>query len=238
MKPFVIIGILLAVVLGTGLLTNSLEDATGVRTLIAAWLTLFIFSFLYGDNPAYKFAEHLYVGIAAGYGAAILFWDTWLPNWYEPLFAPKDGVHDYWLIIPGALGILFFCRFFPKADFMIRWPLAFLVGGYAGAKLTGHAHSDLVIQAGKTMMDVGAAGKMGFWPLLSTIVIVVGVISTLVYFFFSKPHTGVLGATARLGIIFLMVAFGASFGYTVMGRISLLIGRLYFLFNNWLGWIT
>jgi hypothetical protein len=42
----------------------------------------------------------------------------------------------------------------------------------------------------------------------------------------------------RLGIIFIMVAFGASFGYTVMGRISLLLGRIYFLFNQWLPTIT
>jgi hypothetical protein len=30
---------------------------------------------------------------------------------------------------------------------------------------------------------------------------------------------------ARVGIYFLMVSFGAAFGYTVMARMSLLIGR-------------
>jgi hypothetical protein len=40
---------------------------------------------------------------------------------------------------------------------------------------------------------------------------------------------------ANLGIIFLMLGFGASFGYTVMSRISLLIGRMQFLLGDWLG---
>ncbi len=61
-----------------------------------------------------------------------------------------------------------------------------------------------------------------------------GVVSALVYFYFSKEHKGVLGSTARLGIWFLMVSFGAAFGYTVMARISLLIGRMEFLIDGWL----
>jgi len=56
----------------------------------------------------------------------------------------------------------------------------------------------------------------------------------LIYFFFSKEHKGALGGVAKLGIWFLMVAFGASFGYTVMGRVSLLIGRMTFMLRDWL----
>ena len=46
--------------------------------IIGAWivvlLTLCIGSFLYDDNPFYKAAEHLYVGISAGYTLVIAFW--------------------------------------------------------------------------------------------------------------------------------------------------------------------
>jgi len=59
-------------------------------------------------------------------------------------------------------------------------------------------------------------------------------VSALVYFYFSKEHTGVVGGVARLGIWFLMVSFGAAFGFTVMARISLLIGRMEFLINDWI----
>jgi hypothetical protein len=54
----------------------------------------------------------------------------------------------------------------------------------------------------------------------------VGVVSGLFYFFFSVEHKGVFGKVSRVGIYFLMITFGASFGFAVMGRISLLIGRL------------
>ena len=56
-------------------------------------------------------------------------------------------------------------------------------------------------------------------------------ISSLVYFFFSKEHKGTVGAISKIGIYFLMIKFGASFGFAVMGRISLLIGRFEDLIN-------
>jgi hypothetical protein len=69
---------------------------------------------------------------------------------------------------------------------------------------------------------------------LNNILLTVGVITGLIYFFFSKEHKGALGVGSKIGIWFLMISFGASFGYTVMSRMSLLIGRVYFLMGNWL----
>ena len=56
-------------------------------------------------------------------------------------------------------------------------------------------------------------------------ILLLGTIAALVYFFFSKKHEGAIGKIGKVGIYFLMVSFGASFGFTVIGRISLLIGR-------------
>ncbi len=79
-----------------------------------------------------------------------------------------------------------------------------------------------------------ASGVIGFasWFVLSlisnsgvvsltNILLVFGLLGTLAYFFFSMKHIGALGGLARVGIVFLMVGFGASFGYTVMSRVSL-----------------
>jgi hypothetical protein len=71
--------------------------------------------------------------------------------------------------------------------------------------------------------------------LINNWLLVVGLLTTLTFFFFSKEHKGALGGTAKIGIYFLMVSFGASYGYTVMARISLLIGRVMFLLRDWLG---
>ncbi|MFM7260265.1 MAG: hypothetical protein ACKO3W_06635, partial [bacterium] len=69
---------------------------------------------------------------------------------------------------------------------------------------------------------------------LAAILGLIGVVTVLVYFFFSLEHKGVVGKTARVGVWFLMITFGAAFGFTVMGRITLLIGRFDFLFADWL----
>ena len=45
--------------------------ATSLANTIGIWMgvffTLAILSFLYKDNPIYKFAEYVYVGLSAGY---------------------------------------------------------------------------------------------------------------------------------------------------------------------------
>ncbi|RKX25668.1 MAG: hypothetical protein DRP45_05350 [Candidatus Zixiibacteriota bacterium] len=93
--------------------------------------------------------------------------------------------------------------------------------------------------------DPGDAQEVGSYDLqftverrsimfLLTAIVIIGVIATLIYFYFSKPHTGALGVTAKVGIWFIMISFGAHFGYTVMGRVSLLIGRVQFLVEEWI----
>ena len=83
----------------------------------------------------------------------------------------------------------------------------------------------------------GAAEVGGITPAviicLTQLFLLVGVFSTVVFFFFSLEHKGVVGKISRIGVLFIMVSFGAAFGYTVMGRISLLIGRFQFLIYDW-----
>jgi len=50
---------------------TSLVDLTG--TLVAAILTLFVFSYLLGDNVLYRLAEHLFVGATVGYITVVVF---------------------------------------------------------------------------------------------------------------------------------------------------------------------
>ena len=60
--------------------------------------------------------------------------------------------------------------------------------------------------------------------------------ASLVYFFFSIEHVGVVGGVSKVGIWILMITFGASFAYTVMGRIALIAQRIEFLLDDWL-WV-
>jgi hypothetical protein len=75
---------------------------------------------------------------------------------------------------------------------------------------------------------------LSFWASAKALVLVAGVLACLVYFFFSVEHKGAVGKVSKVGIWYLMITFGAAFGYTVMGRIALLAMRLEFLFDDWL----
>jgi hypothetical protein len=77
---------------------------------------------------------------------------------------------------------------------------------------------------------VFSAENQIMWPdTIRNWIIVLGVCCGLIYFYFSMEHKGALiGSSSRFGIYVLMMAFGAAFGYTVMARVSLLIGRMLF----------
>lgn len=200
---------------------------------IAAFLTLGIFSFLYRDNPVYKFCEHLFVGVSAGYWVVLTFFSSLRPNLLDPLFGSFSTDRHYLLIIPFVLSLFLFSRFFPRGDWLSRWPIAMILGVYPALRITGFGQGDLVQQINGSILPLWIAGNPG--ETFNNILLVAGLLATLTFFFFSKEHTGAVGGVARLGVYFLMVSFGASYGYTVMARVSLLIGRVMFLLDNWLG---
>jgi hypothetical protein len=214
---------------------------------VAALFTLFIFSFLYKDNPLYKIAEASVVGVSAAYWMVIGFWDVIVPNLFGKV-APAlvrqwaiPGLEDppnYWYLVPLVLGVMLLWRLSPRGAWIGRWPLAFVIGTTAGIRLIGFLQADFLSQIRNTVIPLVAVeastGTFDFWASAKNLTIVIGVLAGLVYFFFSIEHKGVVGKTARLGIWFLMVTFGAAFGYTVMGRIALFAIRLEFLFDNWL----
>ncbi len=195
---------------------------------LMAFLTLALFSFMYRDNPIYRIAEHIFAGLTAGYQVGLI-WDTIIiQQVWGPMLAGS-----WWKIIPGILGILMFTRFSSKLSWVSRTSLAFVMGVTAGIFLISELHGRVLPQMQDTMVSL--SGEDGFASTVLSIIIVVGVLSTLVYFYFSKEHKGALGVTARVGIWFIMISFGAHFGYTVMGRVSLLIGRVQFLIDDWIG---
>ncbi len=198
---------------------------------LMAFVTLALFSFMYKDNPFYRIAEHIFAGLTAGYQVGLVWDSVILQTLWDPMLAGK-----WWLFIPGLLGFLMFTRFTTKYSWLSRISLAFVMGVTAGIFIVSQLHGLVLPQMQNTMLPLFNGD--GFGATLLAIIIVVGVISTLIYFYFSHEHTGALGVTAKLGIWFIMISFGAHFGYTVMGRVSLLIGRVQFLINDWIGSFT
>lgn len=204
---------------------------------MAVFLTLAIFSFLYKDNPIYKFAEHLFIGISTGYILIQSITGTLIPNLYHPLREAALGGPSKGFFRLGALvlSVLLLMRLSRKTSWISRWPLALMIGAYAALRMTGLAQSDLVEQINATMVPVtGADLPWVAWEgssVINHLVLFVGVVSVLIYFFFSVEQRTPLRQIGAVGTFFLMVTFGSSFGYTVLGRISLLIGRVQDLYT-------
>jgi hypothetical protein len=207
-------------------------DATVFGAWVATGLTLFIFSFLYKDNPLFKLAEHLYVGVSVGY-TIVKAYDTVIMHLIvKPIF--EQG--EITLLIPVAIGLLMLTRYVPKAAWLSRYAFAFIVGTGSGLAIPRTISSYILKQVEDTVRPLlslaGGDGVTFSMNLLNpasnlnAIIILIGVSSVLFYFFFSIEHSGPGKVVARTGVLFLMIAFGAAFGYTVMARMSLLIGRL------------
>jgi hypothetical protein len=219
--------------------------------VVGAWLAVFftlaIFSFLYKDNPVYKFAEHVFVGMAVGYVALLSFTDTILPNFWNHIVGGlrETNMNSLWRIGAGVLGVMLLLRLHKPVAWVSRWSLALIIGTFAGLRLVGLAQSDLIGQINGTYLALYSSNM----PLLAwdqpspfnNLLLIVGVFSVLIYFFFSVEPKGLIKTTSRIGMLFLMVTFGSSYGFTVLARISLLIGRvqdLYFFGENRFGYAS
>ncbi|MAC75455.1 MAG: hypothetical protein CMJ22_07735 [Phycisphaerae bacterium] len=222
---------------------------------LAALFTLAIFSFLYKDNALYKLAESTVVGVSAGYWMVIGLWDMIVPNLFGKLLPGfvqgnlipgLSAAGPNWAyLVPLIFGLMLLMRLAPKGQFFSLWTLAFIVGTTAALRMVAYIEGDFLSQINATVTplyqqvvnaDGTVNGYSSFWASVRQITLVVGVLACLTYFFFSVEHKGAVGKVARLGIWFLMITFGAAFGFTVMGRIALLAARFEFLFDDWL-WI-
>lgn len=194
---------------------------------IGAFLSLCIFSFLYKDNPFYKLAEHIFVGVSAGYWMCTGYWQVIKPNLIGRL---EQG--DWRYLIAAALGLMLLARLNSKFSWIGRWPLAFMVGIFAGYNIVYTMQAQVLKQLEATLVPLW--GNASWQTTAVNWLLLIGVLTGLLYFYFSAEHKGIiLGPASKVGIWVLMAAFGASFGYTVMARISLLIGRVMYFQDVW-----
>ncbi len=192
--------------------------------IVAVFFTLAIFSFLYKDNPAYRFAEYLLVGVSMGYGIPLIWEQAFMPFVYQRLFVE----HKWIFIIPCLFGMLYWFRFSRNLGWLSRYPIAIGMGA-VGMSVTMSMNSMVLVQVRQAMVPL---------ENFNLFLVFLGTITVLFYFFFSKAHTGLYGKFSKIGIWYMMIGFGASFGFTVMARISLLIGRLQFLAQTFSGWFS
>ena len=209
-------------------LSNS-HITANVTIWVAAVGTLAIYSILYKENPVYRLAEHIFIGAATGYGVFVTWTQLLKPQWWDKITHGEW----YWMFALIA-GSMFYFIYSKKHVWISRIIFGTLLGLIAGAAFKGFAgiNIDRIYASFKPLHGAGmTAGEIA-----NNAVFIVVLLAVMAYFFFSFEHKNrITSAPSKLGRWFLMFAFGAMFGSTVMARMSLLIGRVYFLLHDWLG---
>ncbi|MDP3058761.1 MAG: hypothetical protein Q8N36_04825 [bacterium] len=207
--------------------------ATNPWTWIMGIGMVSLFSFVFKENTAYRFFEHVFVGAAAGY-----FLQMNYRNVFDRAYTPLVTKGMYSLLIPIFLGLLLYTRYFKKIAWLSRWATAFLVGIGVGISSFGMINAQLLGQARAAMVTFLVKDKLGaiIWSRsLNNTIMILGTLSVLFYFFFAFTPKGPGKAVTHFGRWIMMITFGVAFGNVVMGRISLLLGAFETIFGKWLG---
>lgn len=99
-------------------------------------LTLFVFSFVLKDNPLYRLAVHLLVGVSAGYVVVVVVQDTLLPVVQTILDEPGRPAGLVW-IVPLILALLLLLKAIPRISWVGNSSMAVLIGVGAAVGLVG-----------------------------------------------------------------------------------------------------
>lgn len=213
---------------------------TRAQIWVAAIATLAIFSYVWRENPAFRLAEYIFVALATGNGVVMVY-DSYL----KPFFVIDVGQNgQYFLLIPFAVGLLIYARNIRGLGWLSRLPMSLWVGYGAGYVLAWSPQPlfvqlrDTFVHFYQTYPDGPLAGHFWLGGTVNGLLFFVGVITTLMYFFFTMERRGpAMRWSATIGRWTIMLALGAAFGTAVQGRMSLLIGRIQFLLGTWLGWL-
>lgn len=202
--------------------------SSDIMVWIAAFYTIAATSYVFRDNVFFKFSENTFIGAAAGHAIVMGVRNIITYGWNHIM----KGEMIYFIAL--VLGAMMYFRFHREHYWLYRYPIAFLVGNGIGISIRAAIHSDFIKQIAATATPLtGATGLDTF----NNILIFIGCIFALSHFIFTYEgmHKGAIGWVPKVGRWMMLMAFGASFGNTVMTRFGMYAGRILFLLRDWLG---
>jgi hypothetical protein len=203
-------------------------DLQLIGTIVAVILTLMVYSYLIGDNPLYRLAQHIFVGVSVGYITLVVIYNVIGP------FVGRALEDRSWpdRVLPALallLGVLLWFKVARPRNVFSNAVLAIIVTTAAALGLGGTLVGTLLPQMQATMLPL--TGDL--YTIVGNLVVIVGVIASLGYFYFTARADGSRTVTASYvataGRWFMMVAFGTLFGFAVTSFFALLADRIKFL---------
>ena len=216
----------------------SIEFTELISGLVGLLLTLMVFSYLIGDNPLFRIAVYLFIGVASGYAATVVWHYVLVPKLFQTL-----GAFNPLAIIPLILGLSLLTKLVPRLSWLGSFAMAILVGVGAAAAVGGALIGTLLPQAqaaidGFDFRSVGG-GTNAFLQLAEGGVMFLGTVFTLASFHFSAGRAAdgapkrnrILEGIAWVGRIFIAITLGALFAGVYVSALTAMIERLSFILN-------
>ncbi|MDK1028062.1 MAG: hypothetical protein QGM50_02955 [Anaerolineae bacterium] len=213
-----------------------------LSAIISFLMTIFILSYLIRDNPLFRAAIYVFVGISAGYVAAVAWRQVLFPLLIEPIWTgavfsnPAQAILLFFPLIGSAFLLT---KVSPRLGGLGHLPMAYLVGIGAGVTIGGAVLGTLIPQINSTFeaFDLELAAASGRNLLLTTVnssIMLLGVIGTLAYFHFgARLHSD--GSVRRnvfiniltwVGRIYIAITFGVLFAGVYSAALTALIERI------------
>lgn len=212
-----------------------------VAAVFGLIFTLMVFSYLLRDNPLFRIAVYLFVGVSSGYAATVIVYSVLFPR--LRLVQTNDLNQLVLAIVPVLLGVSLLAKLSPRISWIGSFAMALLVGVGAASALGGAVLGTLIPQAQAAIdaFDFRAAPNASdaIFGLVSGVVMLAGTVFTLGYFHFSAERAPdgtprrnrVFEPIAWVGNIFIAITFGVLFAGVYMSALTAMIERLGFLIN-------
>lgn len=222
-----------------------------ISGMVAFLLTIFVLSYLIGDQVLFRVAVYIFVGVSAGYVVAVVWHQVLVPQLFQPLLFGTMPARML-SAVPFFLALLLLAKAVPRISKVGTPSAAFMVGVGAAVAIGGALTGTLFPQAETAiqLFDLKMAGEQGIpagWQVLESGLMLLGTIGTLAFFQFSakrgddgEPHRNpVTRFLAWIGKIFIAITFGFLFAGVYSAALTALIERLDFLIrffveNLWL----
>ncbi len=204
-----------------------------IEIIVGCLLTVMVLSYLIGDNPAFRVAVYLFIGVSSGYAATIIVYHVLLPKLAEIQ-------SNVLLLIPLVLGVSLLAKLSPRISWIGNFAMAMLVGVGAATALGGALLGTLIPQAQAAMdaFSLRSSSAPGL-QFVEAVVMLVGTVLTLAAFQFGARRTPdgtvkrniILEWAAWLGRLFIAITLGVLFAGVYMAALTAMIERLNSVIN-------
>jgi hypothetical protein len=210
-----------------------------VPGIVSFLLTLMILSYLIGDNPLFRVAVYIFVGVSAGYAAAVAWWQVLFPRLMLPILS-GSFFERFFALIALILGVLLLMKLGRRTAALGNTSIAFLVGVSAAVAVGGAVMGTIIpqTQASINVYALSGAGKYWLERFFFGTLMLIGTITTLVYFHFGAKSTPegprrsqLVIVLSWIGQVFIAITLGVLFAGVFAAAMTALIERMNFIWS-------